>query len=781
VHQYFIPFCDHCLWQLFSGVNRCQHTGYGDVSVTLESTVSLTASADGTQWFYDQWEDDYDPDPLAPAAGSSTLSGILNAGETITFTDTVDTTNLPNPGPLQYDGRDRITLLGEPGSVTRMVYPTNVPESGSGVVLATAWEVPEVLEWNSYYIATIGEDLDFNGAREDDFDYAGLLVMAAFTDTQVYYNGSLVATLEPGTIYFVEGDHDGPGDGDGDGIRGVDSNDVITATKPIQVQSFVGGCDMLLGWSSQGYTMLPVNIWGDSYWAPVPDFTDGVGGCNIDLDGVANDDRDVDIYIHNANDFNINVTLNIAGSTYSGAVIAVPAHSTQSVLGYTNWPDLPPDANNTQAIQLVSDQTFWAVAMVDSSSSADLAPPNPLDPPNEPRINDWGYSLVPQSELASQVMIGWAPGTNAGPIPANNGNLAFVTAITNTIVYVDLNQDETPDAFDMNGDGDAADNDVYNVAVFDEPTSNLGIPLLAGQALRVGDPNDRELRGAIIFTRDLSHKIAVAWGQDACASERAEPYLDLGYTAMPIVIPVVNKEDALAVDADDSGNVSPGDTLTYTVTIRNNGFGAMSNVVLTDSLPYAYVDLTLGSIETTLPIAEPPGAEYDDGSGAFIYTPTGPPGTTDGLITAFRLNWDTLEARSAVTITFRVVIEAGVDVSEICNLAGVGSDNTNPVEVDTCRLIIQQETPTPTPTVTGTPPTATPTVTGTPPTATPTVTGTPPTATPTVTGTPPTATPTATGTPTTPSTPQEVPEPLTILLLGGGLAALAGYARRRRR
>lgn len=49
---------------------------------------------------------------------------------------------------------------------------------------------------------------------------------------------------------------------------------------------------------------------------------------------------------------------------------------------------------------------------------------------------------------------------------------------------------------------------------------------------------------------------------------------------------------------------------------------------------------------------------------------------------------------------------------------------------------------------------------------------------------PPTSTPTATATPrkptTAPSRPGEILEPLTILLMGGGLAALAGYARRRR-
>lgn len=60
----------------------------------------------------------------------------------------------------------------------------------------------------------------------------------------------------------------------------------------------------------------------------------------------------------------------------------------------------------------------------------------------------------------------------------------------------------------------------------------------------------------------------------------------------------VRKRDTLAVDADQDGVASPGDTLRYTITIENVGFGPATEVVFRDLVP-APTSLVVGSITTT--------------------------------------------------------------------------------------------------------------------------------------------------------------------------------------
>ena len=60
--------------------------------------------------------------------------------------------------------------------------------------------------------------------------------MAALPDTEVYYRGVLVATLDAGETFFVDGANDRAGGG------GVDSGDTITASGPIQIQMMTGSC-----------------------------------------------------------------------------------------------------------------------------------------------------------------------------------------------------------------------------------------------------------------------------------------------------------------------------------------------------------------------------------------------------------------------------------------------------------------------------------------------------------------------------------------------------------
>ncbi|MFQ6101342.1 MAG: hypothetical protein ACE5OS_08930 [Anaerolineae bacterium] len=640
VHQYFAPFNDANLWTLFDdkstglpGAQQC-HSGGVAVGGTLNSSIFLIASSDGTIFYYDHWEDGYDADPLIP--GSTTEVGVLDAGALQLFRDNIDPAQVPDTDVFFYDGRDRITVVGMEASVVRQVFP-----STPGVVLASAWEMPEVADWGTSFIATVGEDLDPNtaGGGVDDHDFAGLEIMAALPGTEVYYNGALVATLGPGGTHFIDGANDGAG------VGGVNSTDVVTATAPIQVQMMTGGCGD--PYSAHGYTLQPADVWTNDYWAPVPGFS-----CGGDV-------ADSDIYLHNPNSSAISVT---AVSDLGTVVVSIPAQTTISLLDYVvdnlGWADI---STGSSGLHLFSADTFWGVGVIDSSSNGR----------NQSETYDWGYSLIPTSKLSSQAVVGYAPGNNDVP-PSDNGNSAFVTVITDTVIYVDLNQDGLPDPFDMNGDGDADDNDVFGVAGWDEPLSALGVSLLAGQAIRVGDPDDRNLQGALIYTLDYEDKIAVAWGQDPCRSDVASPYLDLGYTVLPASIPSLSKVDELAIDADLSGGFSPGDTITYTLVLQNNGLGSMNDVVLTDTLPYTYTDFVAGSLQVTTP---PPTDTIEYYNGTWVTTPV-----ADAQM--FRITWPTIGPWRTVTITFRLLLHLTipVTVTEITNQAVVDSANTDPTD-----------------------------------------------------------------------------------------------------
>jgi uncharacterized repeat protein (TIGR01451 family) len=654
VHQYFVPFDDDDLWTLFAEINDPFPAGGGigqclDDSITstdLNSFLSVTASSDRTIFYYDHWEDGYDADPLVP--GASTRVGIIDAGVTRTFNNVVATPRLSNT--LLYDGRDRITVFGEPASVIRAVYPITLGVQ-SGEVLAGAWEVPEVSSWGQSFVAVIGEDLDFNGPGvANDFDYVGLQIMAAQENTQVWLDGALVTTLETGETWLIDGENNGLGNG------GIDSNTMITATGPIQVQMLGAACDS--PWSARAFTLQPRDKWNHDYWAPVPDFEESAW-CDIDQDGAA-DDRDTDLYLHNPHTNPITVTLNDGGMNVP---LNIPPQQTISVLAYLNAPPLGRDLNNLNGAHLYSDQEFWGLSTIDSISGNSATD-------STSNYNDWGYSLIPVAQLSSQVVLGWSPGNSIVPPTGDeNGSLAFVTALTDTVVYVDFTQDGQPDAFDINGDGDANDLNVFTEPNFDEPTSDDGIPLVAGQVLRVADPNDNDLTGAMIYTTDLGAKIAVAWGQDPCRARPASPFLDLGYTVLPHPIPSLAKQDMLAEDNDGSGDVTPGDVLQYTLLLHNNGKGPLLNAVITDTLPYTYTDFIVGSLD----VSQPPvlgNAEYFDGN-TWGYTPTLPPGQADPAIQALRLTWPTINAGQLITITFRVLLHDHIppNIEEISNQA----------------------------------------------------------------------------------------------------------------
>jgi uncharacterized repeat protein (TIGR01451 family) len=654
IHQYFVPFDDRELWELFEGKARC-HGEQFQACLPLVSRIFVTAGANGTLWYYDHWEDGYDAEPLNPGPGSTTVTGTLDAGGTERFESNILVTQIGR-APYYYDGRDRITIEGEDANVVRWANAGSFQRSAGAACnpgggggdpdssgwLAAAWEVLEVGDWGDVYHATVGEDLDYSSGVPDDHDYAGLEVMAAQDGTEVYYEGIRVATLDAGGTYFVPGSNptDGPG---GDG---VDSSDDISATMPIQVQMMTGACSGNIV-SAHGYTLQPRDVWDTVYWAPVPGFLQtGDPGERPNVD--------TDIYLHNpdrARAISVTVT-----SGLSVASLSIPPDSTVSVLRESGWPDL----DEAQGTHMSSADVFWGVAVIDSATNGT----------GDSQDWDWGYSLVPESELSSQIVVGYAPGK---PDLGDNGSLAFIVAAADTRIYVDLDHNGQPDRFDINGDGDANDNDAWG---WDEGVSDQGVLVQAGQVLRVGDPVDRNLEGARIYTTELGEHIAAAWGQDPARADTLG-YLDLGYTLLPLQVPHLLKKADLAVDADGSGGLSPGDTLTYTLVLDNNGMGTMNRVVLTDSLPYTYTDFVVGSLQVTTP---PPTdtVEYYDG-GSWGATPIS---TAQEL----RITWPYLEPTQTVTITFRALLSTTIpaDVTYICNEGVASSANTDPVTATIC-------------------------------------------------------------------------------------------------
>jgi uncharacterized repeat protein (TIGR01451 family) len=144
---------------------------------------------------------------------------------------------------------------------------------------------------------------------------------------------------------------------------------------------------------------------------------------------------------------------------------------------------------------------------------------------------------------------------------------------------------------------------------------------------------------------------------------------------LPVPIPSLAKQSSLIVDADGSGDVSRGDTLNYTVVLRNNGLGPLLNGVLTDTIPFTHTDFVVGSVAVSTP---PPLGLTEYYSTLWGYPPTANPEGVDPAVRAFRVTWPIIESRQTITVTFGVRLQDDIppDVDEISNLATFSSDDT---------------------------------------------------------------------------------------------------------
>jgi hypothetical protein len=192
-----------------------------------------------------------------------------------------------------------------------------------------------------------------------------------------------------------------------------------------------------------------------------------------------------------------NTTLYIYNPTSSSLLInyedkngsgnfSIPASSTRAYNSLTGR-YVPRDSG----IYLNSSQKFWAIGAVDEIVSS----------------YEWGYSLVPAQLLTQDYFLGWSPGSSNKP-PRENGAAAYVTPTANgTIILVDYSP--TDGVVDRN----------YTLNRLD--------------SVKITDP-DNDSTGTHIWTYG-TEPFAITWGENPDTATTTTPYMDLGYTVLPII------------------------------------------------------------------------------------------------------------------------------------------------------------------------------------------------------------------------------------------------------
>ncbi len=216
-------------------------------------------------------------------------------------------------------------------------------------------------------------------------------------------------------------------------------------------------------------------------------------------------------------------------------------------------------------------ENFYAISTTDSGGttlSNNTAGSN--------RTWDWGFTLVPESSLTPQVLIGLGIGRDptSATNPNENGNPVWVTTTgngdTNATVYVDYDSDPTTGPFtDPNGN-----------------KYDLALTLREFEMAKVYNPSGDQT-GMLLYTLNPGVKLAAAWGQDVLQASAGAPGLDSGTGIPPLPQFLGTKKSVLFIDQDDDGYVSPGDTLEYTIIITNISRVPVSDLNLEDVLPDA--------------------------------------------------------------------------------------------------------------------------------------------------------------------------------------------------
>lgn len=629
VQHFYVPLPEdqiyHALKSIYPSNQSCPVFGE-NVANPIHTYISISVISDNTILYYDHWEDGFEIDVTRPqqattriwgdgnpanGAPPSVPSDLIKPDTVIVLNNPVDINTLRTV--IDFDGGDRISSSNLI-AVTRAGWAT-----GSSTLLADAVEVYDTNSWGATFETPVGENLNYNQL----FEYSSVVVMAATNNTTVTvdFNGDGAldgfTVLNQGQSYHITKS----------ALGTISVGTKIAASGPVQVYMMTG--DICDNYEARWYTLYPTERWSSSYYNPVG--TPAGDGTTVFL-------------------YNPNTTpLTVQWETAAGAqpAINVAPRSTNQVVVPNNSGSHFFTTNNTP---------FLAVTAVDSD-----------EPANSNAQADWGFTLVPQRMLTSQILVGWGAGRNplSNVNPNENGSPVWVMPVfTNGVTG------PVPICVDYDGDNAGPLTDSQGLRY--DQLLNLN----QFQSARVFD-SDGDQTGMILYVCNLDPsavlnvKLAAAWGQDPTRASASEPGLDLGTTAPPAASFAVGKAADLFADRDSDGNASPGDTLLYTIVIRNTARVPLDNVILRDDVPlhttYVLNTTVFNNNGSVAPLAD---------------KATGTPFPLD----EGGVNLGTLPVRGVFTVTFQALIDNPIapGVTRIRNVAIVtANDEEKQAEVET--------------------------------------------------------------------------------------------------
>lgn len=594
-------------------------------TTVVTSTIAIAPTQSGTVIVYDHWEDGYEADIANPLQASTeiwgdgdltngiapgTIDDLIVSGQSIILQNNVDSA-LPS---TDYDARDKIGST-KAISVTRAGWDNTVGENIGGAV-----NIIDSSNAGKNYIIPVGQQVATDlGLTWNLFEYTSVHIIAYTDGTTIDIDSdgdggvdqSIV--LNQGETHFIDG--------------GVLAGATVTASENIGVYVLAGDVGIQ---GNRWYTITPTEQWSNSYYAPVAETDPG--------------DTDVRIFLYNPSASNITInyeTLDGADNPTTSSVI-VNANSYQMF-------SMPASA---AYVSSSGGEIFYAVSTID-----DLL------------IADWGYNLVPESSMTSDLIVPWGPGNSFSATFIANQNPLWVTASRDTDLYIDSATVTVK----------SADGTIITGTMVDADTYRYSVTRL--ESYRVYDDSDHVQSGLRVYTQDGT-TISAAWGADPDPAIGGNSF-DLGYSIMPFPDYLLTKT-ATEYGGDGDGLIELSEQILYTLTVSNRLTTPLENINFTDTLPSTdLADYISGS--TTLTIYDASNnviysdSNLDGGTGTFPLSGAGYTITDTDTGTAGDQG---LEFGERAVITYRVQVRDDVNATlvaanyEISTSASLGGDDS---------------------------------------------------------------------------------------------------------